>query len=132
MPYNEFKQKLKTLKSWQLIYREIMLFGKELPDMPEQLKTDDTLIKGCESNVWLNISVDDNNKLSLLGDSDTRIVKGLLGLIILMYQGNSIEKNINAFQEFEELGLIRHLSPSRGNGIKSIADTIELFIKQYR
>mgnify|MGYP000418364741 FL=1 len=47
MTYNEFKEKLSALQSWQLMYREIMLLGKSLPEMPELLKTDDVLIKGC-------------------------------------------------------------------------------------
>ena len=133
MTYNEFKEKLSALKSWQLMYREIMLLGKSLPEMPELLKTDDVLIKGCESKVWLRVELSDDQILVLIGDSDTRIVKGLMGLIMLMHQGKTPEQSvkINAYDEFEQLGLIKHLSPSRGNGIKAIADTIQEKVKQW-
>lgn len=133
MTYNEFKEKLSGLKSWQLMYREIMLLGKSLPEMPELLKTDDVLIKGCESKVWLRVELSDEQILVVIGDSDTRIVKGLMGLIMLMHQGKTPEQsvNINAYDEFEQLGLIKHLSPSRGNGIKAIADTIQEKVKQW-
>tara|TARA_Y100001956_G_scaffold16342_1_gene15851 strand:- start:2443 stop:2847 length:405 start_codon:yes stop_codon:yes gene_type:complete len=131
MTYKEFKEKLSNLKSWQLMYREIMLLGKSLPEMPELLKTDDVLIKGCESKVWLRVELSDDQILVLIGDSDTRIVKGLMGLIMLMHQGKTPEQSldINTYHEFEELGLIKHLSPSRGNGIKAIADTIHEQVK---
>lgn len=133
MTYNEFKKKLSNLKSWQLKYREIMLLGKSLPEMPELLKTDDVLIRGCESKVWLRVELSDDQMLVLIGDSDTRIVKGLMGLIMLIHQGKTPEqsKNINTYHEFEQLGLIKHLSPSRGNGIKAIADTIQDKVKQW-
>ena len=133
MTYKEFKKKLSDLKSWQLMYREIMLLGKSLPEMPELLKTDDVLIKGCESKVWLRVELSDEQIIVLIGDSDTRIVKGLMGLIILMHQGKTPEQSlkVNAYDEFEQLGLIKHLSPSRGNGIKAIADTIQDKVKQW-
>jgi cysteine desulfuration protein SufE len=133
MTYKEFKEKLSGLKSWQLMYREIMLLGKSLPEMPELLKTDDVLIKGCESKVWLRVELSDDQILVLIGDSDTRIVKGLMGIIMLMHQGTTPEQSlsINTYDEFEQLGLIKHLSPSRGNGIKAIADTIQEKVKQW-
>ena len=73
---------------WQQKYRQIMLLGKQLPAMPDALKVDDALVKGCESKVWLYIEFDHSeNSLVLAGDSDTRIVKGLLALILALYNG---------------------------------------------
>ncbi|BBN81788.1 hypothetical protein PA25_17730 [Pseudoalteromonas sp. A25] len=105
-----------------------MLLGKQLPPLPEVLKTDLAKVTGCESNVWLHIELDEQQQhLLLVGDSDTRIVKGLLAIVLSMYSGltPSEAKKINAYTEFEALGLIKHLSPSRGNGIKAIVDTIQ-------
>ena len=70
----------------------------------------------------------------LAGDSDTRIVKGLLALILALYNGLTPEQatQINAYNEFERLGLISHLSPSRGNGIKAMVDKIQTMAQEKR
>ena len=119
---NTFKNVVKPIQqaqSWQHKYREIMLLGKTLPALADVLKTDDALVPGCESKVWMFMEFDDSeNRLVVIGDSDTRIVKGLLAIILALY-------NINAYDEFEKLGLIKHLSASRGNGIKAMVEAIQ-------
>lgn len=128
---NSFKKistDIQQASGWQQKYRQIMLLGKQLPPFPEPLKVDDALVKGCESKVWLYVDFDlSENHLVLAGDSDTRIVKGLLALILALYNGLTPDKvrNIDAYEQFELLGLINHLSPSRGNGIKAIVDKIQ-------
>ncbi|MBD1581421.1 SufE family protein [Pseudoalteromonas sp. S16_S37] len=110
-----------------------MLLGKQLPTLPDVLKTEQAKVTGCESNVWLHIELDEQQQnLLLVGDSDTRIVKGLLAIVLAMYSGKTPTeaKQIDAYQEFESLGLIKHLSPSRGNGIKAIVETIQKQIAQ--
>lgn len=134
MTYQEIKNVLQSAHGWQQTYREIMLLGKSLPQLPECSKTEDALIRGCESKVWLHISLDENQQyIVLAGDSDTRVVKGLLAIILSIYNGLAPEvaKDINAYSEFEALGLIKHLSPSRGNGIKAIVDTIQQQLSQW-
>jgi len=126
--FEAVSKNIETAAGWQQKYRQIMLLGKQLPVMPEVLKVDDALVKGCESKVWLYIDFDHTeNSLVLAGDSDTRIVKGLLALILALYNGLTPEQatQINAYDEFERLGLISHLSPSRGNGIKAMVDKIQ-------
>ena len=131
--FEAVSKNIETAAGWQQKYRQIMLLGKQLPVMPEVLKVDDALVKGCESKVWLYIDFDHTeNSLVLAGDSDTRIVKGLLALILAVYNGLTPEQaaQINAYDEFERLGLISHLSPSRGNGIKAMVDKIQTMAKQ--
>jgi cysteine desulfuration protein SufE len=128
---NTFKNVVKPIQlaqSWQQKYREIMLLGKTLPVLADVLKTDDALVPGCESKVWMFMEFDDSeNRLVVIGDSDTRIVKGLLAIILALYNGLTPEEvvNINAYDEFEKLGLIKHLSVSRGNGIKAMVEAIQ-------
>ena len=128
---NTFKNVVKPIQqaqSWQQKYREIMLLGKTLPALADVLKTDDALVPGCESKVWMFMEFDDSeNRLVVIGDSDTRIVKGLLAIILALYNGLTPEEvvNINAYDEFEKLGLIKHLSVSRGNGIKAMVEAIQ-------
>lgn len=131
--FESVSKNIETAAGWQQKYRQIMLLGKQLPVMPEVLKVDDALVKGCESKVWLYIDFDHTeNSLVLAGDSDTRIVKGLLALILALYNGLTPEQaaQINAYDEFERLGLISHLSPSRGNGIKAMVDKIQTMAEQ--
>jgi len=131
--FNKVSELIKKAPVWQQKYREIMLLGKTLPVLPDILKTDDALVPGCESKVWMFVEFDmSENTLVVIGDSDTRIVKGLLALILALYNGLTPEKivTINAYDEFEKLGLISHLSPSRGNGIKAMVERIQLMAQQ--
>ncbi|KPH64969.1 SufE protein [Pseudoalteromonas porphyrae] len=131
--FKEIAQTLKNAPGWQQKYREIMLLGKLLPSMPDILKTHDALVPGCESKVWLYLDFDlEESCIVLVGDSDTRIVKGLLALILSLYNGLTPTQilSINAFEEFEKLGLISHLSPSRGNGVKAIVERIQTMAAQ--
>jgi cysteine desulfuration protein SufE len=131
--YQRVSKKIESSASWQQKYREIMLLGKTLPPLADILKTDDALVQGCESKVWMFVEFDlTENALVVIGDSDTRIVKGLLALILALYNGLTPEEvlNVNAYAEFEKLGLISHLSASRGNGVKAMVEKIQTLAKQ--
>lgn len=131
--FNKVTESIKNAPAWQQKYREIMLLGKTLPVLADVLKTDDALVPGCESKVWMFVEFDlTENTLVVIGDSDTRIVKGLLAIILALYNGLTPEQvvNKNAYEEFEKLGLISHLSASRGNGIKAMVDKIQTMGQQ--
>ena len=131
--YQRVSKNIENSASWQQKYREIMLLGKTLPPLADILKTDDALVQGCESKVWMFVEFDlTENALVVIGDSDTRIVKGLLALILALYNGLTPEEvlNVNAYEEFEKLGLISHLSASRGNGVKAMVEKIQTLAKQ--
>ncbi len=131
--YQLVSKNIENSASWQQKYREIMLLGKTLPPLADILKTDDALVQGCESKVWMFVEFDlTENALVVIGDSDTRIVKGLLALILALYNGLTPEEvlNVNAYEEFQKLGLISHLSASRGNGVKAMVEKIQTLAKQ--
>lgn len=131
--FNQVTDSIKNASTWQQKYREIMLLGKTLPLLPDELKIDDALVPGCESKVWMFVEFDlTENALVVIGDSDTRIVKGLLALILALYNGLTPEQviKVDAYEEFEKLGLISHLSPSRGNGVKAMVEKIKIMAQQ--
>ncbi|QQD17125.1 SufE family protein [Spongiibacter nanhainus] len=111
--------------SWEDRYKYIIDLGKELPAMPDELKTEDRLIRGCQSQVWLEPSEQDGY-FEFQADSDAFIVKGLLGVILSAYNhkraGEILDFDIDSY--FDELDLMRHLSPTRGNGLRAMVQRI--------
>ena len=119
-----------AVTGWENKYRQIMLLGKRLPPLIEQDKTDRHLIKGCESKVWLHwhLVTDEQgqDRYHFAADSDARIVKGLVIIILVAFNGRRAAQ-ITSFDidgYFNQLGLLKHLSPSRSNGIHAIVNTI--------
>ncbi|MEM0954599.1 MAG: SufE family protein [Pseudomonadota bacterium] len=111
--------------AWDDRYKYIIDLGKELPAMDASLHTDDRLVRGCQSQVWIDTRLE-NGKLDIAVDSDAFIVKGLLGVVLAAYNNKSPEDvlafDIDAY--FEELQLLNHLSPTRGNGLKAMVARI--------
>ncbi len=111
---------------WEERYKYIIDLGKELPEQPESFRTEDKIIKGCQSQVWIDAKKE-GDIFTFDVDSDAHIVKGLLGVVLSAYNGKSaveiLEFNIDAY--FEQLDLIKHLSPTRGNGLRSMVARIQ-------
>ncbi|HAS8402605.1 TPA: cysteine desulfurase sulfur acceptor subunit CsdE [Vibrio vulnificus] len=117
---------MQQFKGWEDRYRQVIQWGKKLPVMPDALKSEQVMVAGCESQVWL-VSEQDDGMWTFCADSDARIVRGLIALVLAAYNGKTAEQ-IQAFDieaYFEQLGLIAHLSPSRGNGLKAIVEQIK-------
>jgi cysteine desulfurase/selenocysteine lyase len=115
-----------TSKSWDTRHRQIMLLSKQLPRMPVNLRSQENLINGCESLAWLQLKQDQQGRYTFSADSDAKIIRGLL-VIILAAFNNKTAKEITQFdlnKYFSTLGLMQHLSPSRGNGVRAIVDKI--------
>ena len=111
--------------SWEDRYKYIIDLGKELPPLPEELRTDDRLVRGCQSQVWIDTQLE-RGKLQLAVDSDAFIVKGLLAVVLAAYN-NKTPADILAFDidaYLDSLDLLRHLSPTRGNGIRAMIQRI--------
>jgi cysteine desulfuration protein SufE len=111
---------------WEDKYRQVILWGKQLPVMPESMKSQQIRVSGCESQVWL-YAEQQQEQWFFYADSDARIVRGLIAIILAAYQGKSREA-IAAFDikdYFDRLGLLTHLSPSRGNGLWAIVEQIK-------
>lgn len=115
---------------WLDKYEYIIELGKKLDSFPENKKTDDRLIKGCQSRVWLNWEMKDG-KLYFTADSDAIITKGIISLLISVYSGRSAEEiAADDFSFLEELGLKENLSPTRANGLESMVETIKRAVKE--
>ncbi len=110
---------------WLDKYEYIIELGKKLDSFPEAKKTDDRLIKGCQSRVWLDCEVLDG-KLVFTADSDAIITKGIISLLIGVYSGRSAEEIAgDDFGFLEQIGLKENLSPTRANGLASMVETIK-------
>lgn len=109
---------------WLDKYEYLIDLGKKLDSYPEEAKTEDKLIKGCQSRVWLDWREEDG-KIFFRADSDAIITKGIISLLIGVYSGRSAEEIANDdFAFVEEIGLKENLSPTRANGLVSMIATI--------
>lgn len=123
---NEILDDLAFFDDWEDRYKYIIDLGKELPEMPASLQTTDRLVKGCQSNVWMDVGLE-GKRLQFLVTSDAIIVKGLLSLIMSAYNDKTAADIVKFDIEeyFMLLDLERHLSPTRGNGLKAIVAKIQ-------
>ena len=112
--------------SWEDRYKYIIDLGKELPPMDDEKKDDEHRVRGCQSQVWIDDTLEDG-RLWFEVDSDAFIVKGLLGVVLAAYNSKTpqqiIDFDIEAY--FEEIGLLKHLSPTRGNGLRAMVKRIQ-------
>jgi len=112
---------------WMEKYEHIIQLGKALPLIDEQYKTDDHLIRGCQSRVWLHAEIKDG-KVQFTADSDAIITKGLVGLMISVLSGQPA-KDIAAADIYfiDRIGLKSHLSPTRSNGLLAMLKQLKLY-----
>lgn len=114
------------LGEWDDKYQYIIDLGKSLAPMEEQLKTDDRLIKGCQSRVWLHSELKDG-KVVFHADSDAIITKGLVALMVRVLSDHAPDEIVNAQLQFvDAIGLKQHLSPTRSNGLLSMIKQMKL------
>ena len=116
---------------WMDKYEYIIELGKGVPAIDEKDKTEDNLIKGCQSRVWLSCRVEDG-KLWFAADSDAIITKGIISLLIRVYNGQAPADIIANEPEFiGEIGLQENLSPTRANGLVSMIKQIKIYAMAY-
>ena len=112
-------------EEWLDKYEYLIEMGKSLTGFPEEKKTEDRLIKGCQSRVWLDCEVRDR-KLFFTADSDAIITKGIISLLISVYSGRTPEEILaDDFSFLDDIGLKDNLSPTRANGLVSMIATIK-------
>lgn len=122
---NEIIDEFSVFDEWLDKYEYLISLGKDLETFPEELKTDDKLIKGCQSRVWLNCNEQDG-KLFFTADSDAIITKGIISLLISVYSGRpAVEIASDDFDFVEKIGLRENLSPTRANGLVSMISKIK-------
>ena len=111
---------------WEGKYEHIIDLGKSLPKIKEDYKTEDRIIKGCQSKVWLHSELKDG-KIVFTADSDAIITKGMVALMIRVLSNQKPEDVVNAELEFvDKIGLKEHLSPTRANGLVSMIKQMKL------
>ena len=126
MSIDELIENFEFLDSWEDKYRYIIELGEKLPLLEEKFKTDEWKVRGCQSQVWLVPSKQEDGTLSFSGDSDAMIVKGLIAIVLMVYNNASAKqiKEIKIDDIFARLGLREHLSPSRRNGLEAMIEKI--------
>lgn len=108
-------------------YEHIIELGKDLPGLPSEKKTDQSLVKGCQSKVWLHARAEDEC-IIFEADADAFIAKGLIGLLLRVFSGRKITEIMNTDASFiQEIGLSEMLSPTRSNGLASMVKQMKLY-----
>lgn len=113
-------------EDWMQRYEFIIESGKSMPQIDESEKSDDNLIKGCQSKVWLDAEYDDG-KLKFSADSDAILTKGIISLLLRVYNEQTPDDILASEPYFiDAIGLKEHLSPTRANGLLSMVKQIKL------
>jgi len=117
---------------WMQRYEYMIDLGKSLPIIEEKYKTEDNIIKGCQSKVWVHAELEDD-KLVFTADSDAIITKGIIAILIRAFSHQKPKDIIEANTDFiDEIGLKEHLSPTRANGLVSMIKQLKLYAVAYQ
>ena len=112
---------------WMQRYEYIIDLGKNLPLIQEVYKTDDNIIKGCQSKVWLK-GVQNDDKIVFTADSDAILTKGIIAILIRVFSNQNAFDILAADTDFiDKIGLKEHLSPTRANGLVSMIKNIKMY-----
>lgn len=123
----EVVEEFEMFDEWMDKYEHIISMGKDLEEIEEEFKTDDYLVKGCQSRVWLTSSIQDD-KVVFKADSDAVIAKGVIALLIRVLSNHSAKEIANADLSFvDSIGLKEHLSPNRSNGLVSMLKQMKMY-----
>ncbi|WP_166334710.1 SufE family protein [Sphingobacterium chungjuense] len=115
-------------EDWMEKYEYIIQLGKELPLIDEKYKTEDYIIKGCQSKVWLHPDMNEQGKVDFAADSDAIITKGLVSLMVKVLSGHTPKEIADADLYFiDQIGLKDHLSPTRANGLLAMVKQMKLY-----
>jgi cysteine desulfuration protein SufE len=122
---DEIRDSFAFFDDWEDRYKFIIDLGRELPPMPDALKVDANIVRGCQSQVWIDHRVD-SGRLYFTIDSDALIVRGLIAIVLAAFNGHTpaaiLAYDIDGL--FRDLDLLRHLSPTRGNGLAALVKRI--------
>lgn len=126
------RQTFTPLTQWEDKYRALIMLGKQLPTLPEDLKAQTTEITGCENRVWLGHNQQTEGKMHFYGDSEGRIVRGLLAVLLTAVEGKTAAELLehSPLALFDELGLRAQLSASRNQGLDALAAAIQHAARQ--
>lgn len=124
---DEIIDEFSMFDEWDERYQYVIDLGKSLPLIEEQYKTEDNIIKGCQSKVWLHAE-QQNGNIVFTADSDAILTKGLIAIMIRVFSNQKPEAILEANTEFiDEIGLKEHLSATRANGLVSMIKNIKMY-----
>lgn len=128
----EIVDEFEMFDDWMQRYEHMIELGKSLPLIDEKYKTEDNLIKGCQSKVWVHAEMDED-RLVFTADSDAIITKGIIAILIRAYSNQHPKAIIDADTAFiDEIGLKEHLSPTRANGLVSMIKQLKMYAVAYQ
>lgn len=123
----EIIDEFSMFEDWMQRYEYIIDLGKNLPLIQEEFKTEDNIIKGCQSKVWLKGEQKDD-KIVFTADSDAILTKGIIAILIRVFSNQKASDILNADMDFiDKIGLKEHLSPTRANGLVSMIKNIKMY-----
>ena len=129
---NEIIDEFSMFNDWEERYQYMIDLGKTLPLIKDQYKTEENIIKGCQSKVWVHADLE-GDKVVFTADSDAIITKGIIAILIRVFSNQSpkaiIESNTNFI---DEIGLKEHLSPTRANGLVSMIKQLKMYAIAYQ
>lgn len=122
----ELVENFALFDDWEERYRYLIDLGRTLPVMDDNLKTEDNIVRGCTSRVWMKADIE-GGVFHFVADSDAHIVRGLIAILISAYQGKSLADiaQVDIDAAFKEIGLDQQLSPNRRNGFFSMVEKIK-------
>lgn len=128
----EIIDEFSMFEDWMQKYEYMIELGKSLPLIEEKYKTDDNIIKGCQSKVWVHANME-NDKVVFTADSDAIITKGIIAILIRVFSGQHPKDIVEADTSFiDEIGLKEHLSPTRANGLVSMVKQLKMYAIAYQ
>lgn len=129
---DEIVDEFEMFDDWMQRYEYMIALGKSLPLIDDNYKTEDNIIKGCQSKVWVHAKMDDN-KINFTADSDAIITKGIIAILIRVFSNQHPSDILEANTDFiDKIGLKEHLSPTRANGLVSMIKQLKLYAVAYQ
>lgn len=129
---DELVEEFSMFGDWMQRYEYLIELGKSLPLIEEKYKTEDRLIRGCQSQVWVNAEME-GNKVVFTADSDAIITKGIIALLIRVFSNQTPQDIAKAKLDFiDKIGLREHLSPTRANGLVSMINQMKNYAIAYQ
>lgn len=125
-------RQFQLLGDWQERYKYIIKLGQKLPPLDEEHKTDENLVRGCQSQVWLKTDLKED-KIQFSADSDAAITKGLVAMLVHLYSDEKPDEILHTEPHFiKEIGMETHLSPTRSNGLASMVKQMKIYAMAYK
>lgn len=129
----EIIEEFNSFDDWMDRYQLLIDLGSEQPPLEEQYKSDDNLIEGCQSRVWLQVDLMPDGTVRFLAESDALIVKGIVSLLVKVYSGHTPDEILDNEPYFvEAIGLKEHLSPTRSNGLVSMIKQMRMYALAFK